>query len=358
MYFQKTFKRFFNEKSNTTVGSLYFLRLFLMRSDVNGNVKNNYQAHVDFFHDVCEELLIAQAMEYFKMHSKNDVPTQHMLPENIDQMSKSERTDLADAMLTQYLTEHHYGEAVLSSCGIEIAPDGQPDEMYNYCTQLCHWALHFFHMEDTAKEGDPDRLISNLKYSSLFFYSHSRLSHYLTDCIDFIIKTQYLLSPQSALRVLEGAFVNLKGGAGGCVETDLKVEHTVRLRKTLIRALGANKSEKAMVRATSAADAVGVVCDAMDQALHVKQKSARHSKRSSDKDRQQLAELYNELEPFAHTPGRKMPYCTKASVQANPLALVDCAQLKTHIYDIIFRILDGCGVMVEDGELEFTDEEE
>jgi hypothetical protein len=36
----------------------------------------------------------------------------------------------------------------------------------------------------------------------------------------------------------------------------------------------------------------------------------------------------------------------------------DSSELKTHIYDIIFRILDGCGVMVEDGEFVFSNEED
>jgi len=35
------------------------------------------------------------------------------------------------------------------------------DEIYNYSSQLCHWFLHYMSMDDTAKEGDIDRLVAN-----------------------------------------------------------------------------------------------------------------------------------------------------------------------------------------------------
>jgi hypothetical protein len=41
------------------------------------------------------------------------------------------------------------------------------------------------------------------------------------------------------LRVLEGSFVNVKGGKGNNVESDLHQEHAVRNQKILIKQLGA-----------------------------------------------------------------------------------------------------------------------
>lgn len=39
-------------------------------------------------------------------------------------------------------------------------------------------------------------------------FSHSRLSKYFVELIDFIMKAEYMLSPLQRIRVLEGAFTN------------------------------------------------------------------------------------------------------------------------------------------------------
>lgn len=107
----------------------------------------------------------------------------------------------------------------------------EEDQMYNYASNLCHWVLHLLQLDDTAKEGDLRRLVVNCKYSLVFFFSHSKLSKYLVENLDFLLKTQHLLSPQLSLRVLESSFINMSGGAGRNVEADLVQEHSVRNRK-------------------------------------------------------------------------------------------------------------------------------
>lgn len=78
------------------------------------------------------------------------------------------------------------------------------------------------------------------------FYNHSMLSKYLEECINYIINVEHYLSPMMKLRVLEGSFVNVRGGKGRNVESDLLQEHAVRNQKVLIKQLGANKSSKAI----------------------------------------------------------------------------------------------------------------
>ena len=57
-----------------------------------------------------------------------------------------------------------------------------------------------------------------------------------------ILQIQHILSPDLRLRVLEGAFVNTKGGQGKNKEADLVQEHCVRNKKDLIRSLGKKKT--------------------------------------------------------------------------------------------------------------------
>jgi hypothetical protein len=65
------------------------------------------------------------------------------------------------------------------------------------------------------------------------------LSKYLVECINYIINVEHYLSTMMKLRVLEGSFVNVKGGKGNNVESDLHQEHVVRNQKILIKQLGA-----------------------------------------------------------------------------------------------------------------------
>lgn len=61
-------------------------------------------------------------------------------------------------------------------------------------------------------------------------------------------------SPADQGRVMDGCFVNPKGGISNNTKTDLLLEHKVRNRKDAIFGLGANKSDKNMIRATAASD--------------------------------------------------------------------------------------------------------
>ena len=69
-------------------------------------------------------------------------------------------------------------------------------------------------MQDAIHEADSFRTNIILKSMIPFFYLHSILSKYITECIDYILKTEITLSPYIALRVRTGSFVNIYGGAG------------------------------------------------------------------------------------------------------------------------------------------------
>jgi hypothetical protein len=96
------------------------------------------------------------------------------------------------------------------------------DEVYNYFMNLCHWGVHLMQMNDTAKEGDLNRLIVNIKYCMPFFFSHGRLSKYFVECPDYLMKVCQTLSPKQRLRTLEGSFINTFGGKDNKVHYHLR----------------------------------------------------------------------------------------------------------------------------------------
>ena len=158
------------------------------------------------------------------------------------------------------------------------------DHVYNYSMNVCHWGLHLMQMNDTAKEGDLNRTIVNLKYCIPFFFSHSRLSKYFVECLDYLRKVCYTLSPQQRLRTLEGSFVNSFGGKGNNVEADLRQEHSVCNSKELIHQLGANKTESAITRVTGAADTVSKLVDYINHCMEKPSGFAQHKKPVSDEE--------------------------------------------------------------------------
>ena len=115
---------------------------------------------------------------------------------------------------------------------------GDDDQHLNYFCNLMTWGLQILNMNSTAKEGDLDRMVLNSKENIPFFYGNSDRSKYFAECVNTILQTEYLLSPMSRLRVLEGAFVNLKGRPGHNKEADLVQENSIKNKKELIRALG------------------------------------------------------------------------------------------------------------------------
>lgn len=180
----------------------------------------------------------------------------------------------------------------------------QPDEVFIYCNTLCHWALQVMNMSDMVAEGDLSRIMPNLLANIPLFFSHSHLSKYFVECMDYIMKVR-CCSPQMASRLLEGSFVNPKGGAGKGCEGDLRVEHSVKERKKLIEMLGANKSETAIKRVTGAADGLSELMEKMDYGLQLKEDSGHHSAPFSEEQERFIADTLRNLRPFDKQPGRK-----------------------------------------------------
>lgn len=149
------------------------------------------------------------------MENKDSKCTKHV-PPNVK--SKSKRIGVLGDIIDKFLMHYGYLDDTHETDDIESVD--LDDTVYNYCFNTCHWVMHLLMLEGVAKEGDITRIVSCLMYCAQFFFSHSRLSKYFAECIDFILKCEYLLSPLQKIRVLEGAFTNLRGGAGNNIESD------------------------------------------------------------------------------------------------------------------------------------------
>jgi len=134
----------------------------------------------------------------------------------------------------------HFGYLQSVGIGHENKLSNTNDSVLNYCCNVCHWVLLLLNFQYVVNEGDVIRVIPTLMYCLLFLFLHSRLSKYFEDCLDVMLKCEYMLSPMDRMRELEGALANLRGGMGSNIESDLVQKNYVRNQKDLTRSLGAN----------------------------------------------------------------------------------------------------------------------
>ena len=168
------------------------------------------------------------------------------------------------------------------------------DDLQDYVVQFLQWFFLIISMKDAIKEGDMQRNNVNLKMCIPMFYSHSNLSKYMEECIDYILKTEVMLPEQMALKVKAASFVNMSGRKGENKAADLQKENEVCVLKELIRGLGANKIEKAIITISKAAPVIQQVVDNIDNMLNVRDKRTTHKKKSFESDVQiLLKELAN-----------------------------------------------------------------
>ncbi|XP_061184764.1 uncharacterized protein LOC133192771 [Saccostrea echinata] len=71
--------------------------------------------------------------------------------------------------------------------------NGHQDDLHNYVMNYLQWYFVVLQFQDTIHEGDITRTNIILKTMIPFFYSHSALSKYFTECIDYILKTEITL---------------------------------------------------------------------------------------------------------------------------------------------------------------------
>ena len=380
-FLQKAYKALFDKSSGAQKGTLYYFKVLLRRKDVTGNVKSNFKAHWDLLMTVGEHMIMEQVMEFFGMDTPASQPTKNKPPQDIESGGKDIKHDYAKKILLSFLKLHGYGTLSLqeppkpavqpetsvirttyqvlgrtTDGKILVIPVQQtvpaapkaPDAMQNSCHNLCHWVLQLVMMDDTAKEGDVDRLLLNTKYNLPFFFSHSARSKYFVENMDFTMKAQHILSPSVRMRILEGCFLNIKGGKGRNVEADLVQEHSVRNRKDLIRQLGANKTDQAIARVTNAADSIAAMGNSFDAALRVVKSGGRHTKRVSEADHNKISEELRLLRPFHTTPGR---ICEGfPSIPKCPFDKIDRQKMETYLIRNIRRITIGQAVPVDDDD--------
>lgn len=125
--------------------------------------------------------------------------------------------------------------------------------------------------------------------------------------------------------------MNWKGGPGKNMEADLMQENRNNDHKAAIKAMGANKTEKAVHRATKAAGGQRQIVEIFDEQTGVSPQSSSHTHRSSERDEQIIQQDLRRLRPFKIVPNRMHP--SFPDCLTHPLEKVDFVELHAWLKD-------------------------
>lgn len=143
------------------------------------------------------------------------------------------------------------------------------------------------------------------KYLLPVFKATNRI-HYSNEALSLLCQVHITLPPQLAHQVKWSRFINVHGRPGCNISCDLHMEHMNRIVKTCIQCLGANKSEKAIVRAGKSMSSLMKVLEQFDEDNDVEMGSGSHTRKCSN-DLLKIVEQLVDAKVFKpeHETGRK-----------------------------------------------------
>ena len=251
------------------VGTLKYFRERIMRHNVYSDIKKDVDGFQDFFLSVGRAYLVTAFTEYFVVDPNTNKPTAHIPPQNLTRAKQVEYfEETFGSFVDKYVLHDNLEE-------IQCDPE---DKVMNYGLCVIEFAVLVMQMIDTVHEGDGDRLIVIVKYLLLMFKAKSNYSKYAIETMRFITQVKCTLTEQMAARVIYGRFSNPNGKPGHNMETDIAMEHTIKGTKVLINGMGANKTQKAVQRATSSVGGVHCICHSYDKCSNVTPNSTAHSR--------------------------------------------------------------------------------
>ena len=96
----------------------------------------------------------------------------------------------------------------------------------------------------------------------------------------------------------------MKGGQGNNISCDAAQEICNRMRKTIVKGMGANKTTKGVLRASKAAAGIKTIIAGFDQEANIHKQTSKHSTVSADRDEMQMINDLRGLRPFRTVPNR------------------------------------------------------
>ena len=229
------------------------------------------------------------ALEEINGNPKKNIPIFPLMP--TDELKKQYLELTIDSFLNKYifLTTDGYAEY---------------DGVFAYSSNLIIQYMILADYKDAVASGNEGYITTLHKNLLLHFHTGSGFNAYALEMLVSIIQNEVLLSQRKSHQNKWASTANRKGGKYKNIEIDLLQENRNRDIKELIRAMGANKTEKAIHRASKAAAGVRCIVDTFDKQVNKHKMSSSHTHKASLEDEKKVRNDLRELRPFHHTPGR------------------------------------------------------
>ena len=105
----------------------------------------------------------------------------------------------------------------------------------------------------TCAEGDGEQNDINIKRLLQYFKSYGTFSKYAIEMLTCFAQREVVQSKEMSHRLQWGRFVNWVGGEGRNIKCDAAQEICNRPSKNIVKGMGANKTPKAIIRASRSA---------------------------------------------------------------------------------------------------------
>ena len=262
--------------------------------------KNEFNACDDFFVLIVSCHVIAATLKMLKMEEVNDTPSQDVIPnaENVWMQPSDQRKGVLDEIchqLVDWFVDFSFSQPSSSNT---------TDKIEEYGKQLLSIGLFYLEFCDAIREGDGNRVLRCWRYLlPIFLGSHQ--TNYLGEVMNMLFQQSYALPPRLSAELLWSRFINVHGQPGKNIPADLHMEHLNRLVKEAIKHLGANKTERAIMRIGKAVGTLAPVLALFDQELEIGSVSDTHHVASFEKERNILVHELVKSNVFCNVPGRK-----------------------------------------------------
>jgi hypothetical protein len=183
----------------------------------------------------CCCFVIEALLEFFQKHE----PTVNN-PHSVEVLTEEYRKQYITSMLDKFIDEFVF-----------IGGNGEvADGVWSYSVNVIKCFLILVDFKDAVSTGNGEHLLILRKQLLHHFFATPGFNEFSIEMLINILQSKVLLSEAEAHRCKWAATVNWEGGAGNNIEIDLFQENRNCEMKKLIKAMGANKTEQSISRAS------------------------------------------------------------------------------------------------------------